>query len=208
MEDLYQLYYFCVTLPFHSKFQTKVHDKLRCLLYNWCMCAHPHFLFILYVYMCVFTCIYNIFLCILCAFLICPIALRNRYCCMANIWVHVFVYSVFVAVLSALHELTHFILTITLWNRYLRKLRCRVSYIQGHTASVWWNQGSNPGSLASQLVFEPLCWAAFLPFPTPLMKGGVTRQWNVIQTWNKKIGCKSWLWCLLSSCCRQSLTLS
>lgn len=173
MEDPCQLYYFCVTLTFHSKFQTKAQDKLRCLLYNGCMCAHPHFLFILCVYLCVyiFTCIYNIFLCILCAFLICPIALRNRYCCMANIWVHVFDYSVFVAVLGALHELTNFILTITLCNRYLRKLRCRVSYTQGHTATAWWNQGSNPGSLASQLVLETTLLGCLPPLSYPINEG-------------------------------------
>lgn len=37
---------------------------------------------------------------------------------MADICVHAFAYYVFVAVLSALHALTHFILTITFWNRY------------------------------------------------------------------------------------------
>lgn len=54
MEDPCQLYYFCVTLTFPSKFQTKAQDKLRCLLYNGCMCAHPHFLFILCVCVCVY----------------------------------------------------------------------------------------------------------------------------------------------------------
>lgn len=186
-----------ITFVWPSHFIQNSKQKLKISLdacYIMGACVHTP-IFCLY-YVCICVCIYMhiqyLSVYIVCI-LICPIALRNRYCCMANIWVHIFDYSVFVAVLGALHELTHFILTITLWNRYLRKLRCRVSYTQGHTATVWWNQGSNPGSLASQLVLEPLCWAACLPFPTPLMKGGVTRQWNVIQTWNKKIGCKPWL---------------
>lgn len=59
---------------------------------------------------------------------------------------------------------------------------------QGPIAGTWKNQGSNPGSLYSELEFELLCCGSFLTFPTPLVRGRCTEQWDEIQPWNQKMG--------------------
>lgn len=94
-------------------------------------CVHPHFC-LYYVCVCVFTRIYSIFLCVLCAFLILPRSLEIDFVArLTSLSACSCLFRV-CCCLGAFHELTHFILTITLWNRYW-KTEVWVSYTQGHS---------------------------------------------------------------------------